>query len=222
MKTFFRILLIVLAIFLSVLAFRSIMRPEKYKSVYESRKTEIRNKLVALRAAQTVYKNEFKEYASDIDTLADFVYNGTVTIVKNVGNIPEGMTEAEAFKQGLLTKELMKIPAKERIIETDPTVAEFINGFEIIPHTKGKKFTIQTGSLSSSTYEIPVYRIDVPLDDVLANMDESIAPQDAGGLKRFYNYIIYNGLAEEEQYKSLYKPMWMGSLTDASVSGSWE
>lgn len=222
MKTVFRVVLVVAALFLSVLAFRSIMRPEKFKLVYETRKTEIRNRLTTLRAVQAVYKNEYKTYASDIDSLAEFVENGKINIVNNIGNIPEGMSEDEAFKRGLLKKVTIQVPAKERIKETDPTVADFLSTFQYIPHNNGKKFTIQTGSIASKTYEIPVYRVDVPLDDILANMDENITPRNSNIFTRFFNYILYNGLAEEEQYRLQYGPMWLGSLTEASTSGSWE
>lgn len=219
MKTAFRVLLIIAAIFIGLLVFRSIMRPEKYKTVYETRKNEIRDRLVTLRAAQAVYKNEFKTYASDIDSLVDFVQNGHVTIVKNVGNIPENMTEEAAFKAGLIRRETTEVPAKEKILELDPNVVYHLDDFQYIPFNKGKKFTIQTGSIASRTYEIPVYRIDVPIEDILASMDESITPKNANFLKRFFNYIIYNNL-DEENY--VYPPIHMGSLTEANTSGSWE
>lgn len=222
MKKVFQILLIIAAVFLAVLAFRSIMRPEKYKMVYEIRKEEIRNRLTTVRAVQAVYKNENKTYCGDIDSLADFAKNGTVSIVKNIGNIPEGMSEDAAFKAGLLRKETEKVKASEKIIETDPASANFLKDFQYIPHGEGKTFTIEKGSIASRTYEIPVYRIDVPLDDVLINMEENITPKNSNIFTRFINYILYDGLAEEEQYKVLYQPMWLGSLTEASTSGSWE
>ncbi len=222
MKRVFQIVLIILALFLAVLAFRSIMRPEKFRMVYELRKNEIRDRLITLRAAQAVYKNEYKTFADNIDSLAHFVNYGTVTIIKNVGTIPEKMSEADAFKAGLLKREVIHIPAKERILETDATVESHLRDFQFIPFTNGKKFTIQTDSIVASTYTIPVYRVDVPIDDVLANMDKGITPENAGSLKRFVNYILYNNLSKETQYRNQYGDMWMGSLTEANTSGSWE
>lgn len=218
-KTFFQILLVVLVVIFAVLAFRSIMRPEKFKLVYESRQTEIVNRLIAIRNIEAVYKNEYKTYASDIDSLVDFVENGHVTIIKNIGNIPEGMTETEAYKQGLLRKEEVQIPAKDKILETAPDIK--LDNFQYIPFAN-KKFTIETGNISSKTYEIPVYRIVVPLDDVLANLQESFQPSDVNPLKKFVNYLFYNGLAEETQYRSQYKDIIMGSLEEASTTGNWE
>lgn len=185
-------------VILAIFAARSIMRPEKFKTVYQLRKEANVQNLLAIRSAQAVYKNVHKVYADDIDKLVDFVNNGTVMIEKNVGNFPDTMSEAEAFKLGLIHKEIVEVPAME------------------------KKYEIQTDSLSSKTYTIPVYRIDVSLDDLLYNMDKSITPDNAGPLTKLWNKIFYNNLAEENQYRSQYEAIYMGSLTEASTAGSWE
>jgi len=222
-KVLFNILLVIVALVLAVLATRSILRPEKYKAVYNQRAEEIRNRLVTIRAIQAVYRSEFKRYAGDVDTLVDFVNNGVVHIVKMSGDIPDDMSEEVAFKAGIIKKVVVTMPAKDRILASDPNINyESLKGVEFIPYTDGRKFEIQLGTLSSRTYEIPVYRIDVPLDDILANLDRTISPENVGSAKRFFNRIFYGGLAEETQFKARYRPLWLGSLTDASTSGSWE
>jgi len=84
------------------------------------------------------------------------------------------------------------------------------------------KYSIQVDSLSSKTYTIPVYRIDVSLDELLCNMDKSINPENAGPLTRLWNKIFFNDLESENQYRSQYESIYMGSLTEASTAGSWE
>lgn len=224
-KTIFRIVLVIAVVFLAILATRSILRPEKFKMVYETRSSVISERLIAVRTIQTVYKNEKKTFCSDMDSLVDFVQNGHINVVKNIGEVPEGMSEADAFKAGLLKKETVSIPVKDRIIEMEPKVEAVLNDFQYIPYATNedgskKMFTIQVGEIKSKTYSIPVYRIDVPIDDILADMDKSI--NTGGGLSKFFNKIFYSGLAEESQYRSQYGDMWMGSLTEASTTGSWE
>ncbi|MEG1555572.1 MAG: hypothetical protein RR356_02460 [Bacteroidales bacterium] len=222
-KTLFRILLIIVVLVLSILVLRSILRPEKFKLIYEERRDIIKERLMTIRAVEAVYKNEFKTYCSNIDSLVDFVQNGHVNVIKNVGEIPEGMTEADALKKGILKKETVAVPAKDRILETDANLnIESFKDFQYIPMADGKKFTIQTGSIASKTYEIPVYCIDVPLDDILANIDKSITPKNTNVFTRFFNYIFYHGLANEVQYRVQYGNITMGSLTEASTSGNWE
>ncbi len=222
-RTLFSILLGIAVFFLVILAARSIMRPEKFRQVYELRKSANVTNLSALRSAQAIYKNVYKKYASDIDSLADFVNNGTVEVEKTVGNFPDTMSQEQAFKLGLIQKKIVKIPAIEKMLEIDPnlTKADF-QRFQYIPFGGKKEYTIQTGSIASKTYEIPVYRVDVPLDDILVNMDLSITPENAGFLKKLWNKVFYNNLAEEEQYRSQYSDMYLGSLTESSTSGSWE
>ena len=222
-KTLFNILLVIVALGLALLAMRSILRPEKYKIVYNQRADEVKTRLMTIRAVQAVYRNEFKKYTDDIDSLVDFVNNGTVHITKTSGDIPDDMTEEAAFKAGIIKKVVENIPAKDKIMEADPNlIAENLKNFELIPYCDGKKFEIQLGTISSKTYEIPVYRIDVQLDDILANLDRTISPKDAGIFSKITNKLFYTGLANETQFKALYKPMWLGSLNDSSTSGSWE
>jgi hypothetical protein len=222
-KTLFNILLVIVALVLALLATRSILRPEKYKQTYNQRAEEIKVRLITIRAVQAVYRNEFKKYAGNIDTLAEFVNHGMVQIIKTTGDIPDDMTEESAFKAGLIKKVVASIPAKDKIVESDPNVNyENLKNFEFIPHCDSKKFEIQLGTISSKTYEIPVYRIDVPLDDVLANLDKTIFPKETNIFSKIVNRLFYSNLEKETQFKIQYKPMWLGSLNDASTSGSWE
>ncbi len=222
-RTLFSILLGIAVFFLVILAARSIMRPEKFRQVYELRKSANVTNLSVLRSAQAIYKNVNKKYASDIDTLAEFVNNGTVEVEKTVGNFPDTMSQEQAFKLGLIQKKIVKIPAIDKMLELDPnlTRADF-QKFQYIPFGDKKEYTIQTGSIASKTYEIPVYRVDLPLDDILVNMDKSITPENAGFFKKLWNKVFYNNLAEEEQYREQYTDMYLGSLTESSTSGSWE
>lgn len=216
-------LLVILVVILAIFAARSIMRPEKFRQTYEDRKTLNVNNLKTIRCAQTIYKNVFKVYASDIDTLVDFVNNGQVEVEKTVGNFPDTMSQETAFKLGLIKKQIVKIPAIDKMLELDPNLTrENFKNFQYIPFSDKEKYEIQTGSIASKTYEIPVYRIDVPIDQILVNMDRSITPENAGVFSRLWNKIFYNNLAEEDQYKSQYGDIYMGSLTEASTAGSWE
>jgi len=222
MKTVFRIILGIAIVFLAVMVYRSIMRPEKYRMIYQSRHDEIRDRLETLRTAQAVYKNEFKKYAGNVDVLYDFVNNGTITIEKNIGEIAEGQTEEQALKAGTLRKEQVHIPAKDKVLESNPSAGVHLKNFHVIPFTDGKKFHIDTTTLKNSTYSIPVYRIDVPIADILANINRSINADNPNILEKFYNYVIYNGLDEEKTDVTGFKPMYLGSLNEANLSGSWE
>lgn len=222
-RNLFSILLVIVVVFLAIFAARSIMRPEKFRQVYENRKSANIANLETIRCAQTIYKNVYKKYASSVDSLVDFVENGTVEVEKTVGNFPDTMSQEEAFKLGLIHKQIVEIPAVEKMLELDNKLTkDNFKKFQYIPFSDKKKYQIQTGSIASKTYEIPVYRIDVSEEELLVNMDKSISPENCSAFKKIWNKIFFNNLAEEEQYKSQYEGMYMGSLTEASTAGSWE
>lgn len=222
-RRLFSALLVILVVLMAIFAARAIMRPEKFKTVYEFRKTANVNNLLAIRSAQAVYKTVHKKYAADIDSLADFVKNGYVEVEKTIGTIPDSVSQEQAFKMGLIHKETVKVPAIEKILELDKNVTpESFKNFQYIPYSDKKKYEIQTGVIHNKNYEVSLFKIDVPIDDILINMDRSITPENSNVLKKIWNKIFFNNLAEETQYKALYKDIYMGSLTEASTAGSWE
>jgi hypothetical protein len=114
-------------------------------------------------------------------------------------------------------------PAKTRIVNSDTNVTdESLKNFQFIPHTYNKKFEIQLGEIYGKTYTVPVYRIEVPLEDILANIDQTIYNKTKGFWGVIFNKLFYNNLDIDTHYIANYPPMWLGSLTDANTSGSWE
>ena len=223
-QNLFRIVLVIIILFLTFMIFRSIMRPGKFKSVYEQREDRIVECLEIIRNAQNVYKQETGKVSGDIDELYDFVQNGTITVeqTKMLKEVPKNMSEEDAFAQGYLEKSVVKIPAKRRMMENDKNLVESsLKNFNYIAET-GNKFKIDTASVESAGVIIPVYRIYLTVDDILANMQQTIIPENSSAIAKFWNKLLYSGLEEETQYRVQYRDIWMGALDNASVSGSWE
>lgn len=223
-QSLFRIVLVIIILFLTFMIFRSIMRPGKFKSVYEQREDRIVECLEIIRNAQNVYKQETGKVSGDIDELYEFVQNGTITVeqTKMLKEVPKNMSEEDAFAQGYLEKSVVKIPAKRRMMENDKNLVESsLKNFNYIAET-GNKFKIDTASVESAGVIIPVYRIYLTVDDILANMQQTIIPENSSAIAKFWNKLLYSGLEEETQYRVQYRDIWMGALDNASVSGSWE
>lgn len=223
-QSLFRIALVIIILFLTFLIYRSIMRPGKFRTIYEQREDRIVECLEIIRNAQNIYKQETGKVAGDIDVLYDFVQNGNITLKQTVmvQEVPKNMSEEDAFAKGYLVEKEMKVPAKKRMMENDKNITEAsLKNFNYIPET-GKKFTIDTASVESAGVIIPVYRIYLSVDDILENMQSSITPNNSSAILKFWNGLLYNGLEEESQYRAQYRDIWMGALDNASVSGSWE
>lgn len=223
-QSLFRIALVIIILFLTFLIYRSIMRPGKFRTVYEQREDRIVECLEIIRNAQNIYKQETGKVAADIDVLYDFVQNGSITVeqTKLIREVPKNMSEEDAFAQGYLEKSVVKIPAKRRMFENDKNLDESaLTNFNYIPET-GNKFTIDTATVESAGVKIPVYRIYLTVDDILANMQQTITPENSSAITKFWNGLLYKGLEDESQYRAQYRDIWMGALDNASVSGSWE
>ena len=107
-------------------------------------------------------------------------------------------------------------------MENDKNLVESsLKNFNYIAET-GNKFKIDTASVESAGVIIPVYRIYLTVDDILANMQQTIIPENSSAIAKFWNKLLYSGLEEETQYRVQYRDIWMGALDNASVSGSWE
>lgn len=223
-QSLFRIVLVIIILFLTFMIYRSIMRPGKFRSVYEQREDRIVECLEIIRNAQNVYKQETGKVSGDIDELYNFVQNGTITVeqTKMLKEVPKNMSEEDAFAQGYLEKTIVKIPAKRRMMENDKNLVESsLKNFNYIAET-GNKFKIDTASVESAGVIIPVYRIYLTVDDILANMQKTITPENSSAITKFWNGLLYRGLEDETQYRVQYRDIWMGALDNASVSGSWE
>lgn len=223
-QSLFRIVLVIIILFLTFMIYRSIMRPGKFRSVYEQREDRIVECLEIIRNAQNVYKQETGKVSGDIDELYNFVQNGTITVeqTKMLKEVPKNMSEEDAFAQGYLEKTIVKIPAKRRMMENDKNLVESsLKNFNYIAET-GNKFKIDTASVESAGVIIPVYRIYLTVDDILANMQKTITPENSSAITKFWNSLLYRGLEDETQYRVQYRDIWMGALDNASVSGSWE
>lgn len=222
-KIFSWILKSVLVLLICVLAIattRSIMRPQKFKTIYENRLEIVKQRLIAIRTIQNVYKNEHKTYATSIDSLVDFVNNGTVTIQRSQGFVPENMTEEEALKQGLIKREEVKVSVKSKVLDQDSTVN--LDNFQYIPYTNKEKFNIESGVIKGKNFDVPTYRIIVTKDVLFENMDNDIQTNTTNVFKKLWNQLLYSGLSEETIEKNKYKDVIMGSLTEAHTNGNWE
>ena len=214
-------ILILLICFFAIATVRSIMRPQKFKMIYDNRLALAKQRLITIRTIQNVYRNEFKKYATSVDTLVDFIEHGMITIVSNQGFIPEGMGEEEALKKGLIKREMIKVTAKSKVLDQDSTLV--LDNFQYVPLTNNKlKFVIKTASIKGKNFEVPTYCITVSKEDLLRTMDRDIHGNSHNSLVRLWNKIIYSNLSEETSEINKYKDVIMGSLTEAHTNGNWE
>lgn len=215
-----QVCLIVGIVFLSLMIFRSLMRPEKFKNIYEARKAEVVLKLKDIRALQAFYKAEKGSYANTFEQLRDFWDNGKMTIVVKEGTVPDTLTEAQALKMKIIRRDTVIVSAKEEMMRKLPANFD-IARFDLVPYSKGERFSIAADTITRANISVYVYQVIAQRKQYLKDLDSD--PR----IKGFWGAFLYKGLQEQflgpnYDFRENVTDIILGSLTEPSTDGNWE
>jgi hypothetical protein len=200
--------------------FRSLMRPEKFKNIYEARKSEVVVKLKDIRIMQASYKKAKGSYANTFEQLRDFWYNGKMPTVVKEGTVPDTLTEAQALKLKIIRRDTVIVDAKEEMMRLLPANFD-ITRFDIVPYSKGERFSIAADTIVRATIPVYVYQVVAVKKQYLKDLDSD--PRIKGLLGAF----LYKGLKEQflgpnYDFRENVTDVILGSLTEPSTDGNWE
>ena len=105
-------------------------------------------KLKDIRAVQIAYKNKYQVFASDFNSLMEFLNNDSIAVIRSVGEVPDSLTELQALQAKLISRDTIYIESKTHIFNEDylstrdQSTELYIDGLQYIPHTKNKKYSI--------------------------------------------------------------------------------
>ena len=199
--------------------FRSLMRPEKFKSVCDARKSEVHAKLKDIRTLQSFYKMENGSYANNFEQLRDFWNNGKITIVIKEGTVPDTLTETQALALNLIRRDTVFIHAQDEMKKSLPNFD--VHTFDIIPYSQGEQFQMTADTLWSET-SVYVYEVIARKEQYLKDLDNDPRIKNI-----FFGKLLYNGLKEQFlgtdfQYKNNVTDIILGSLVEPTTKGNWE
>lgn len=214
--TVFLSLAVAILVFLNA---RAILRPAKYKAIYEERTELNKDRLTIIKTLQELYRERYHNYAPHIDSLIRFYECDSIYRTSTVDTPPTDSLENEDFmdkfnnmshdervKHGYAKDVVYNISVKERMTveleeinatrESRPITME---NFYLIPY-KNTKYKIET---SSSDSVISMFAVYVPIEDLMANFNESV-PQSFF-LKGFYGHMddVYNPQIKDKNLKDL-------------------
>lgn len=199
---------------LVVFIFRSIMRPEKFLVMAESRKEVVVEKLKDIRTAQIAYKNVKGSYAPNFDLLVDFLENGKMPIVAKIGVVPDTLTEAQAIKAGIVKRDTVLVDAFTEVFKDKPNLN--ISKLPFIPFSNNEKFHMDADTIERGNIKVPVFIVIAPKNAYLEGIE------DDPKLKGFVNKILFTGIEKQFIKQEKYKDLILGSLDDPSTNGNWE
>lgn len=183
-----------LIVFLVVMIFLCIDRPQQRESEFFTRRDACGEKLKVIRTLEEAHKQAYGTYCGDFDTLLINLHKQEQRVMKRekAENAPDSvydMPELEAIRKGwIVQKEVLVVPLEKlredgKLSLTDEQLADVI----YVPYThKQTKFTLKADSVAASLSgggdKLPTFEAYVTLDDLYADYTNA---ENKGGLHKF-------------------------------------
>lgn len=168
-------------VFLAVMIFLCVNRPQQRESEYFVRRDACGEKLKVIRTLEEAHKQAYGTYCGDFDTLIANLNKREMRVMSKVKteNAPDSVydiPELEAIRRGWFVQKEEKVIPLEKLREdkkitlTDEQLADVI----YVPYTHHQtKFTIKAdsvaASLSGAGDKLPTFEAYVTLDDLFAD-----------------------------------------------------
>ncbi len=204
-RNLLQIVLVVVALLLAYFLYESIMGPVRFNEEVSKRETAIIEKLKDIRTMQQAYKNVNGKYSGGFDTLIDFFKNGKLPIIKKIGNVPDTLTEEQALKMKIVSRDTVYVNPYDEIFQGKKN-KDFLEKIKIIPYTNNKEFTIKAAIISKSSINVPVFEVTALYDYYLEGLDKQLV----------------RNLKTKAMDANKFEGLKVGSLEEPSTDGNWE
>ena len=211
MRRVIQVLFVVIIIVLGFLIVESIMEPIRFNQKVEVRETATIQKLIDIRTAQKAYKDMYKTYIGNFDTLQAFLDTSSFIVIRAIGTIPEewleemGVEKAreKALEEGVISREATHVPVLDSLFGSNYNS----DSLRLVPFTDGVEFTMKSGEiLTSSNLTVQVVESFVMYDDLLNGLAKQL----------IINY-------KDERNKIIgFEGVKFGSLEEGTLTGNWE
>ena len=189
-------------IILAWLVYRSPISLKEFQEESNYRKSAVIQDLKDIRTAQIAFKDKYRVYANDFNSLLSFVKNDSLTVVNAVGETPDSLTEDQALKQGIISRDTIFVPVFQTIFNTD-YLANRDNRFPFdldmlskVPFSN-ETYNIESGNIEKGKVIVQVFEVSTTFGTFL------------------------NGLEATNKGIDLNKFIKVGSMSDASINGNW-
>ena len=189
-------------IILAWLVYRSPISLKEFQEESNYRKSAVIQDLKDIRTAQIAFKDKYRVYANDFNSLLSFVKNDSLTVVKAVGETPDSLTEDQALKNGIISRDTIFVPVFQTIFNTD-YLANRDNRFPFdldmlskVPFSN-ETYNIESGNIEKGKVTVQVFEVSTTFGTFL------------------------NGLEATNKGIDLNKFIKVGSMSDASINGNW-
>lgn len=155
--------------------YRTIQEPIKFNAEYEKRNDVVIEKLKYLRDLELAYKDEYDHFTSSFDSLAYFVTEDSMSIIRIIGDPDELDAEGNPVP---VIREVIKIPVRDTLMNT----AYSPETLGAIPGVEGEVFSLKTATLEKGRIKVPVFEIAATFPQMLKGLNKNYI--DPAGVRK--------------------------------------
>ena len=175
MKKAIQIILGIVILVLIFQLYKSIKTPIEFRDVKKARYEATVEKLKNIRTAELAYKDEHGRFTGSFDTLINFIKYDSLSLVKAQGRLSDslleaGMTEKEAVKQGIISRDTVKIAIKDSLFSNDFRPDDLWR----VPTTEDDSFQLGAGIVKTGNVDVKVFEAKVHNDVLLHGLNEQL------------------------------------------------
>ena len=189
-------------IILAWLVYRSPISLKEFQEETNFRKSAVIQDLKDIRTAQIAFKDKYRVYAGDFNSLLSFVKNDSLAVVKAIGETPDSLTEDQALLAGIISRDTVFVPVYQTIynqdyLDTRDSRFPFdLERLSMVPFSD-KTFNIESGNIEKGKVVVQVFEVSTTFGTFL------------------------NGLDATNKGIDLDNALRVGSMSDASINGNW-
>ena len=189
-------------IILAWLVYRSPISLKEFQEETNYRKSAVIQDLKDIRTAQIAFKDKYRVYAGDFNSLLSFVKNDSLAVVKAIGETPDSLTEDQALLAGIISRYTVFVPVYQTIYKQDyldtrdsrfPFDLEMLS---MVPFSD-ETFSIESGNIEKGKVVVQVFEVSTTYKTFLNGLDATNKGIDLDNILR------------------------VGSMSDASINGNW-
>lgn len=198
-----RLILWPVIIILAWFVYRSPISLKEFQEESNYRKSAVVQSLKDIRTAQVGYKDKYRVYADNFNSLLDFVKNDSIALIKAIGETPDSLSEEQALEVGIISRDTVYISAGENIFSEeylntrDERFSFDLNTLPKVPFSGGESFSIEAGNIEKGKVIVQVFEVSTTYGTFLKGIDANNKGIDLEDIIR------------------------VGSMTDASINGNW-
>ena len=198
-----RLILWPVIIILAWFVYRSPISLKEFQEESNYRKSAVVQSLKDIRTAQVAYKDKYRVYADNFNSLLNFVNNDSIALIKAIGETPDSLSEEQALEAGIISRDTVFMSAGESIFSSeylktrDERFAFDLNTLPEVPFSEGEHFSIEAGNIEKGKVIVQVFEVSTTYATFLKGIDANNKGIDLEDIIR------------------------VGSMSEASINGNW-